>query len=245
MRLGIDNFEQFKVFFDVVYDITDVIELQLFNDHMTCSILDKAHTRFMTVEYKKEFFSLYEVDDAESVTIDAEDMHRIIKSSNKIDTVFLETNEDYLICKFESNNGSSRIFEFVLSADYIETPQTPNIDLPVTVDMDLSYLKQGVKDLKILGSGEVMFTIAGDTLGISSGSEITTNYLLSIPIGDTGHQFYSKFTLEYIEQLLNFDKINKIVELRMGNDFPLSYTIEDEIMGVKVDGVIAPRIEAD
>ena len=244
MILGIDNFDQFKVFFDVVYDITDLIELQLFKDHMTCSILDKAHTRFMTVEYKKEFFSVYEVDDAESVTIDAEDMHKIIKSSNKIDSVTLETNDDYLICKFESNNGNSRIFEFVLPADYIESPQPPSIELPLKVKLDLNDLKQGIKDLKTLGSGEIRFVVSNDSLSITSGQEITGNYSLNIPIDNVGDAS-ANFTLEYIEQLLKFDKINKTVELSMGDNYPLLYTIEDDIMCVKVNGMIAPRLEVE
>lgn len=245
MLLGIDNFEQFKVFFDVVYDITDLIELQAFQDHLTCSILDKAHTRFMSVEFKSEFFSVYEIDDVESVTLFAEDLHKIIKSSSKIDNVVLETNGDYLICKFQSNNGNSRIFEFVLPAEYIESPQPPSISLPVTVNMELKDLKQGIKDLKVLGSGEVKFTIANGSLNITSGQEITGNYALSIPIGDVAKQMSANFTLEYIEQLLKFDKINKTVELSMGDDSPLFYTFEDDIMCVKVNGLIAPRIEVE
>ena len=149
MLLEIDNFEQFKVFFDVVYDITELVELQLFKTHMTCSILDKAHVRFMSVTFQSDFFSSYEIDDVESVTLFAEDLHKIIKSANKIDTVILMTNEDHLVCKFESNNGNSRVFEFVLPADYIESPQPPSISLPVAFELNLSDLKQGIKDLKI------------------------------------------------------------------------------------------------
>ena len=245
MLLGIDNFEQFKVFFDVVYDITDLIELQLFPDHMICSILDKAHTRFMSAEYKKEFFSVYEINDAESVTLFAEDIHTIIKSVNKIDNVILETNDDHLICRLESNNGNNRIFEFVLPAEYIESPQPPSIDIPVTVKVRLDNLKQGIKDLKIIKSGEVKFTINDDTLNITSGIEVNSNYILNIPIESTGETLSSKFSLEYIEQLIEFNKINKNIVLNIGDDYPLLYSIEDDIMGVKINGLIAPRISED
>lgn len=245
MLLEIDNFEQFKVFFDVVYDITDLVELQLFSDHMTCSILDKAHTRFMTVEYKKEFFSVYEVDDVESVTLFVEDMHKIIKSASKIDNVILETNENYLICKFESKNSNSRVFEFVLPAEYIDSPQPPSIPLPVSFKLQLNDLKQGLKDLGIIGSSEIIFSFNNGLLSLTSGTEVSANYSSNIRVDVDAEPFSAKFSMEYINQLLKFDKINKTVEFKMGDDLPLLYTFEDDIMCVKVDGLIAPRLEVD
>lgn len=246
MLLEIDNFEQFKVFFDVVYDITDLIELQLFQSHMVCSILDKAHTRFMSVEFKNDFFAVYDVDDVESVTLFAEDMHKIIKSVNKIDTVILETNDDYLVCKIESQNGNSRIFEFVLPAEYIESPQPPSISLPVRFSIMISDLKQGVKDLGVVGSSEIVFTANTGLLSITAGTEVSANYSSNISIDATlDYPLSSRFSVEYIEQLLKFDKISKNVEIELGSDNPLVYTFDDEIMGVKVSGLIAPRIEVE
>lgn len=245
MLLEIDNFEQFSVFFDVVYDITDLIEFQMFRDHMVCSILDKAHTRFMSVEFKKEFFSVYEVDDAESITLFAEDLEKIIKTSNKTDTVLMQTNEDYLVCKFESN-GNSRVFEFVLPPDYIESPHPPSISLPVNVDLTVVDLKQGIKDLKVLGSDKIVFTAKDNLLNITAGVEITSNYTYSIMVDNDDEASYSSmFSLEYIEQLLKFDKISKTGRFSMGENHPLLYSFEDDVMGVKVEGMIAPRLEAD
>ena len=245
MLLGIDNFEQFKIFFEVVYDITDLIELQLFKTHMTCSILDKAHTRFMNVEFKKDFFAVYEVEDAESVTLFAEDMHKIIKSVKRIDSVILETNENYLICKIKSKSGNSRVFEFVLPADYIESPKPPSLSLPVKVKIDLSDLKQGVKDLGIVGSSEITFTVNGELLNITAGTEVSTNYALTIMVDEVDGMYSSRFSLEYIEQLLDFNKISNMIELEMGSDNPLVYSVSDEIMGVNISGLIAPRIEVE
>lgn len=245
MLLGIDNFEQFRVFFDVVYDITDLIELQVFRDHLRCSILDKAHTRFMSVEFKKEFFAVYEVEDVESVTLFAEDLHKIIKSARKIDNVILETNENYLICKFEAQNGNSRIFEFVLPAEDIESPAPPSLSLPVTFKLSLSDLKQGIKDLGIIGSNEVKFTVNNDLLNMTAGVDTTSNYVSTIQIDETGETVSSKYSIEYIEQLLKFDKVNKTVEFQIGDDYPLLYTVEDDIMCVKIDGLIAPRVEVE
>lgn len=246
MLLEIDNFEQFRVFFDVVYDITELIELQLFPDRMVCSILDKAHSRFMSATFRKDFFSIYEIDEVESVTLFADDIYKIIKSSNKLDNVILQTNDNYLICKFESQNGNSRIFEFVLPSDHIESPQPPSISLPVKFKLNLKDLKQGLNDLKVVGTTEVKFNVSNDLVGITTGIETTTNYVSNINVDvEVDSPISAKFTLDYVAQLLKFDKINKVVEVELDDDNPLIYSIEDEIMGVKIRGMIAPRIEVE
>ena len=246
MLLAIDNFEQFRVFFDVVYDVTDLIELQLFQERMVCSILDKSHSRFMSVEFRKDFFSLYEIDDVESVTLFAEDMYKIIKSARKIDNVILETNENYLICKFESNNGNARVFEFVLPAEYIQSPSPPSLSLPSTFMVSLNDLKQGIKDLKVVGTSEIQFNVQSDLLSLTAGTEVSTNYVYNIIVDvDVDEHISAKYTLEYIEQLMKFEKINKKVKLSIGNDYPVLYSFEDDIMGVNATGMIAPRIEVE
>lgn len=246
MLLEIDNFEQFRVFFDVIYDITDLIELQLFPDKMECSILDKSHSRFMNATFKKEFFSSYEVDEVESVTLFAEDIYKIIKSSNKIDTVIMETNENYLVCKFESINGNSRVFEFVLPSDHIESPQPPSISLPIKFDLNVNDLKQGLKDLKIVGTEEVQFNVSDGLIGITTGIDTTTNYISNIAVDvSVESPISSRFNIEYISQLLKFDKISKVVSIELEDDNPLIYRFKDDIMGVEVTGMIAPRIEVE
>ena len=246
MLLVIDNFEQFKIFFDVIYDITELIELQLFKTHMTCTILDKAHTRFMSVEYKSDFFASYEIDDVESVTLFADDVAKIIKSVNKIDNVILQTNDNYLICKVESKNGNSRIFEFVLPADHIESPQPPSLDLPIAFKMNLDDLKQAIKDLKIIKSDVLQFNVMDDLIGVTAGIETTSNYVYNV-VSDVkvDDNITAKYSLGYIEQLLKFEKISKVGEFHMKTDYPLVYSFEDEVMGVRISGLIAPRLEVE
>ena len=244
MLLEIDKFEQFKIFFDVVYDITEFIELQLFEDYMTCSILDKAHTRFMSANFSKDFFASYEIDDVESVTLFSEDLHKIIKSASKIDNVVLMTNENYLICKLESGNGNSRIFEFVLPSEFIESPHPPSIPFPIKLTLDIGVLKQGVKDLKTLDSGEVQFNVVNGNFSITSGNEIHANYSSNVAVDGTfDMDSVSRYSLEYIEQLLKFEKLSKMVDLKMGTDFPLVYSFKNN--GVEIMGLIAPRIEVE
>ena len=100
MEIVVDNIEQFKVFFDVIYDMaSDLVELQLLPDRMRCAMLDKTKTRFFSVDYESRFFDVYAVEGTESVIVFIEDIHNLLKTTNKTDTLYLHLNDPYLSAK--------------------------------------------------------------------------------------------------------------------------------------------------
>lgn len=247
MNIVIDNIEQFKNFFDVVYDeSSELIELQLHPDRMVCTILDKTKTRFFHVEYSATFFDVYDVDDMDSIIVFVEDLHNLLKSCNKKDTLYLEVNDPYLIAKVVSDVGNSRVFEFVLPSDFIESPVPPHAEFPSVLEVNVGDLKQSVKDISLIGSDLYIFNCTGDVLSITTDKDIATKYANNIIVDfKKSDTVSSGFTLEYIAQMLKFDKISKKVELKLGHDLPVWYSFEDNIMGVKVSGMIAPRISEE
>lgn len=245
MNIVIDNIEQFKVFFDVVYDMaSDLIELQLHPDRMTCAMLDRGKTRFFHITFEDEFFNTYAIDDTNSITVFIEDMHNLLKLTNKSDVLYLEINDPYLIAKVESKTGNVRVFEFVLPNEFVESPVPPHAEFPVIFDVDTNVLKQSVKDISLIGTDLFVFNVNDGSLTMTSDNTSSTKYasVIEIDCDSSMDSIRSGFTLEYVAQMLKFDKISKKVKLKLGNNFPVFYTFEDSIMGVSVTGMIAPRI---
>jgi hypothetical protein len=247
LNIVIDNIEQFKVFFNVIYDMaSDLVELQLFPDRMSCAMLDKTRTRFFCVDYEAKFFDVYAVDDVESVVVFIEDIYNLLKSTNKSDTLYLQLNDPYLVAKIESTNGNTRVFEFVLPTDVVESPVPPHADFPAVFTMDVSDIKQSIKDINVIGSDLLKFVVSKDSLNIVTDSDIATKYANNVSVEvDVDETISSGFTLEYISQLSKFEKISKQVELKLGNDFPVFYNFRDELMGVSINGMIAPRLPVE
>lgn len=249
MQIVIDNIEQFRAFFDVIYDMaSDDVELQLFTDRMTCAMLDRTKTRFFNVDYESRFFNVYAVDDIESVTVSIEDIHNLLKLTNKTDILFLELNDPYLIARIESKNGNKRVFEFVLPSESIVSPTPPHAEFPTIFDVDVSVLKQAVKDIKIIGTDLFKFSINKNLLTLTSDNDVSTKYANMVEVfteKESDETLTAGFTLDYVSQMLKFDKISKTVQLKFGENFPLFYTFKDESMGVSVNGMIAPRIPTE
>ena len=248
MNIVISNIEQFKTFFDVIYDIaSESVELQLHPTRMVCAMLDKTRTRFYHVEYDAKFFDVYAVEDMDSVVVFIEDIHNLLKSCNKKDTLHLEINESYLIAKIESENGNSRLFEFVLSSDFVDSPVPPHAEFPTVLEVGVGDLKQSIKDIGLVGSDLYVFNIKDESLFITTDDTIATRYKCDINCVDfeKASDGSSAFTLDYVGQMLKFEKISKNVVLKLGGDLPVFYTFEDELMGVRVNGMIAPRISEE
>lgn len=249
MNIIIDNIEQFKTFFDVIYDMSaEVVELQLHIDRMVCTMLDRTKTRFFYVSYESDFFEEYLVEDRDSVTVFVEDLHNLLKSTNKTDILHLKVNDPYLVAEIESKNGNKRVFEFVLPTDYVDSPIPPRAEFPAIFEVDVGVLKQSVKDISLVGTDLFKLIVSDGKLTLTSDNNSSVKYANTVDIAteeEVTKPVSSMYTLNYIAQMLKFEKISKRVTLKLGDSFPLFYTFEDDIMGVTVTGMIAPRISEE
>lgn len=253
MQIVIDNIEQFKNFFDVIYESSsEYLELRLYPDRMICDVLDRSHSRFFHAEFKDDFFDEYVIDDLESVVVNTDDLYLLLKTCNKTDTLNLEINDPYMVAKISSENGNSRLFEFVLPTDTVDIPSTPHLDLPFEFKCDISNIKQSVDDItkitSIAGQELFVFNIVNKELNITTSEEANTKYVNIIPVTfdkESDENVTSQYTLDFIRQMTKLNKISKIVTIKLGSDMPLFFTFEDELMSVKISGLFAPRIAED
>lgn len=251
MRIEISNIEQFKNFFDVIFDIaSETIELKFFMDKLTCAVLDRGHTRFFYGEYESRFFDVYDVEEVKSVLMSVVDMYNLVKLANKTDTLVLEFSDDLINAQL-INGGNKRVFEFAYSSEYVESPDFPQIQLPVQMTLSVKDMAQSVKDIGIVGTDIFQFVVSENNVTLMSDassltySASTTKYAQIIETDvDISDVMSVKFSLNFIKQMLDFKKISKEVEIELG-DNALVYKFEDEIMGATVRGLIAPRMEEE
>ena len=244
MLLEIYDIEPLKNFFDVIYDSASVVEMKLDSEKLLISLFNISHVAFYNLEISKLFFGDYEIDGVENVLLFVEDFYKILKSANKNDTLYLETNDSYLICKFE-NETNHRIFELPLAEEYGESPMPPSIEYDGVFNVSLDDLKQAVNDLsKIVKTDRFKMILNDATLNITAPSDVMTNYSNEIDL-DTSVNGYVTVNIDYISQILKLSKINKNVDLKVGHGIPLSWNMSSTDELVNISGLIAPIIEID
>ena len=247
----ISNIEQFKNFFDVVYDVAnEIVELKFYLDKMTCAVLDRGRVRFFYVEYESKFFDEYGVDEVDSVCVFLQDIYNLLKLANKSDVMTLEFSDSAMSAQLDSNSNK-RIFEFALPFEDVYSPNFPNESLKVEVDLETAEMNQSVKDIKLIGTDIFQFVVSKDNITLMSDTTTATDTYSSTKYAqvietevDVDEQLAVRFNLNYIAQMLKFDKINKEFHIQL-DERALFYKFEDEIMGVCVRGMIAPRVEVE
>jgi len=252
VKITIDNVEQFKVFFDTVFDVaSDSVELKFYTDHLTCALLDGNRARFFYVEYEMKFFEEYDVEETTSVVVSLEDMFKLLKISKNTDTLTLEFDETKMYAECISSNGNKRVFEFVLPDDYVQSPTLPQVQLPSHIEVAVDDIERSIKDIGMFGVDIFQFVLSENTITFMSDtttdihSTNTVKYAQIIE-AETGvtDVLAVRFTLSFIEQMCKFKKISKSVSLDVG-EVALVYKFRDEVMGVTVNGMIAPRVEIE
>ena len=239
------DIEPFKAFFDLIFDSTDIIEFKLNEYGLNMSLLNNAHICFYEANFDKDFFNEYEVEGAESVLVHVDDFYKVLKNTVKSDVLSLETSDSFLICKFE-HDGNRRVFELPLAEDYGDSPVPPSIDYDTSFQLDLSELKQPCVDLdKIVKTDRFKMVTGGNSLSIVAPADSQTRYVNTIVVDGECKDHTCAVNLNYILQILKLSKINKVVEFKVGNDMPLTWSISSVDDTVLIKGLIAPVIEEE
>ena len=241
MIVGIDDIGMFKVFFDVVFEECDTVELKCNPTAMELSLLDKSHTCFYSIRYDSSFFDLYDVDDVEIVSLFIEDVVKILKTAGKNDYLTLFNDESRVVAKFE-HDGNTRIFELVQPADFDESPNPPSVGTSCDARFSIDELTQSLKDFDIFKSGSCHLYCEDGLLSFASKSDASMKYshMIECEASGVGDAYY---TTDYLKKLTKFKVIDKTIVFEFGDTLPLCWTVENQ--WVKVSGLIAPRIEED
>ena len=242
--LEIFDIEILKNFFDVIYDSATIVEMKLDQEKLSIHLLNNGNIAFYNLEVSKDFFGDYTVDGVESLFIFVEDFYNILKSSKKGDTLFIESTEHNLVCRFESDNNR-RVFELPLADESNQSPTPPSIDYNGSFTVLLTDLKQSVTDLdKIVKTNRFKIHTQENQLFVTAPSDAMTRYSQTINV-DSDEICNVTIDLRYMQQILKLNKVNEVVTLDLGDGLPLSWNVSTPDELVKISGLIAPIIEEE
>lgn len=250
MQVIIEDIEKFKVFFDVIYDVaSDIIELQFQADKLVCAVLDRARTRFFHAEYDLEFFENYAIEQVSSISVFTEDLYKLLKLANKTDSLIIDFDESLMMCKLISKTGNRRVFEFALPNDFLDSPKLPTVDVDCVIELDTFDMKQSVKDINLIGTDVFQIVVSPESVTYMSDATTMIDVAASTKYAQTiemptgiNEQLSVRFNIDYISQMLKFEKISNMVELRID---PRALFYKFMSGGVIISGMIAPRVEEE
>ena len=232
----------FKEVFDTISHIVDECKLEFDNLGMKINALDKSHITFINLEFKYDLFDSYQVPNPESILIDTLQFLKILKRCGNQDVLKLETDESNLILTFEGD--ATKTFKLRLIDNEYETPKPPSIDYPVTVTVPSNLIKENLSDMKLF-SDNFRISVDEDYLRLladGQSGETETKYLHGSHITK---YVKSSYAIEKVTDIFRCSKLSEEVELKLGDDLPITVTFKLVTDDGSVSFLLAPRIDAE
>ena len=238
------NDTKFKETMIVTSQILDTIKLECDKDGVRFSGLDKSHICFIKAEFKQTHFTEYECETPDTLVIDTTDLVKVLNRMGSNDTMIISNNNEHLKVTYESD--MTRRFNIILLDNDYDTPAMPNIQYPnKNVEISFKEFNNCLKDISLYSDkvkvnmdvDDRVWLVCDGVNGSYQGELMSSSKVDKV--------VSSTYALGFLDKFKGLAKIGDFLRLSMGDDTPLLYTLEDLSEEVKVEVLLAPRIESD
>ncbi|MBO8181706.1 MAG: DNA polymerase sliding clamp [Archaeoglobus sp.] len=207
--------------------------------------VDPANVAMVIVDVPSSSFQSYSVDGEFVAGVDVNrifDISKSIKSDELVELTVVD--ETSLMIKF----GSVRYSVSLIDPSAIrKEPRVPQIDLPAKIVMDAGEFRKAIMAADKI-SDHVVFRTNSEGFFIEAEGDVDriTFHLSEAELAEfNGMEARSMFSLEYLKEFVKVASPGDVLTIRLGNDYPGRMTFEVAGGKVKVEYILAPRIEAE
>lgn len=241
-KAELNNSNILKTSFDAISSIVDEVQIQTDSEGMRLDALDRSHITFVHLELKASLFDEFICDEPEKINIDTDEFMKVLKRAKSNDHVLLTLDEGNLIVTFEGE--ATRTFKIRLIDMEYDSPVPPQLEHPVKIEVPFALLKDSINDIDIF-SDKIALSVDSDNFVASADGEFGDASIEYIHGEKIDTEVRSSFSLEKIREMLKADKFSDIAEIRLGNDLPLTLSLEMVTGDGKLSFLLAPRLESD
>ncbi len=207
--------------------------------------VDPANVAMVIVDIPRESFDAYRVDEEKTVGVDVNRVYDILKTVKKKDLVEIKIeDESHMKVKF----GSVEYTVALIDPSAIrKEPKIPELDLPAKIVLDAGEFKKAIQaadkiaDHVIFRSDETGFYIEAE----GDIDKITFHMGEMELIEFNRESARSMFSVEYLKEFVKIAGSGDIVTIHLGNNYPVRLIFDVADGKLKVEYILAPRIEAE
>ncbi|MBE6493555.1 MAG: proliferating cell nuclear antigen (pcna) [Methanosphaera stadtmanae] len=232
----------FKTSFDAISSIVDEVQIEVDSDGLRLNAIDRSHITYVHLELKESLFDIYECDKPIKLNVDTDELMKVLKRSKSDDVMELTVDEGHLILQFEGN--TKRTFKVKLIDLEYEAPAQPSIEYPIKISVPIATIKDAIQDIEIVADrvaisvdeDNVIFTAIGDF------ADAEVEYLHGEKVQEKVRAIYA---IENIKEMLKAEKFADNTYVSIGNDMPLTLSLELLNDEGELSFLLAPRIEEE
>ena len=238
MKFKLSNIKNFKDSIITAEQMLDEIKFEADNDGVRFRGLDRSHVAFINLDIKSDYFDEYEIMNPESCIVDTSELVKVLKRSKSNDTLVFSFDAEEI--KIQFIGTATRTFKIKQVDMEYDSPMMPNIEYPISIDVDYKQLQDIVKDAELYSDKLTISTEDQELKIISNGN--FGEYISTVPLLVNLKNCSSVFSLDWLKKFFKLTSVSDVVNVNMGTDMPLLLDFEDED-GLNVTFLLAPRIE--
>lgn len=243
IKIGLNDIKSFKSILSVAETILTEVKFELDNDGLRFRGMDGGHTSYFEADFKKDCFLSYDLDEIDSIIIDTHDMNTILKRVKNTDDATIIINDDVLTIQVLSD-GNEKSFKLNSIDMEYDSPNMPLIEYPVSADVDFNKFKDNVMDANLYDD-RLRVKVVESNLIIHNKSMIGS-YESKLQLDeDYQGNLSSVFSMNLISKFLKLSTLSNNVEISLGSDMPILFTLVDDFEDITIKLLIAPIIEED
>lgn len=240
MNIELENIKNFKdVLVNAEYFLEE-IKFELDTDGMRFRGLDKSHIAFLSMNISSDYFDVFSIEEPCSCIVDTQELLKVLKRAKNTDKLIFSFNNSEL--KLQFIGEARRTFKIRQVDMEYDAPPRPDIRYPISYDITYKQLIDGVKDAELYND-KVTLQTNGDELSLISDGNFG-EYNSKISLLENVGEYSSTFSIAWLNKIFKINGLSDIITVNMGDDMPLLLEFEDDL-GLKVEFLLAPRIEMD
>jgi len=207
--------------------------------------VDPANVAMVIVDVPRDSFEAYTIDEEKTIGVDVDRIFDISKSIKAKDLVELSlADESMLKIKFGSVEYSVSLID---PSAIRKEPKIPELDLPAKAVMDAGEFKKAISAADKI-SDHVIFRSDGTGFYIEAKGDvdrITFHMSEAELIEFNGGEAKSMFSVDYLKEFCKVAGSGDLLTIHLGTNYPVRLVFELVGGKVKVEYILAPRIEAE
>ncbi len=252
--IKIDNSRILKGIVETLASIIDETEIQITPKKFTIRAMDPSRICLLQLIIAKVNFDEYECSKECKITLNLDDLDKIMKRSSGNDSITLSYQEDTQKIKIKMQRVDStraRTFSLALLDSEIEEIPMDNllkIEYESTWTMDPDFLIEALKDAEIYSEILNMDTTEGEGLVFSSSGQIgEMEYELGaddLIDSDLNGKSSGAYSLTFLKAILKIASITERLDISLKTDHPLKM-IFNLLEGGELSYFLAPRVDSE
>jgi proliferating cell nuclear antigen len=207
--------------------------------------VDPANVAMVIVDVPKDSFEAYTIDEEKTIGVDVDRIFDISKSIKSKDLVeMLLEDESTLKIKFGSVEYSVALID---PSAIRKEPKIPELELPAKIVIDAGEFKKAISaaerisDHVVFRSDETGFYIEakGDV------DKIQFHMSEAELIEFNGGEARSMFSVDYLKEFNKVGGSGDLLTIHLGTNYPVRLIFELAGGKVRVEYILAPRVEAE